>query len=245
MKAVGYFASITVLTYSLVLLTLYLIFTSGLLGRIAVVALSLAVMYIVSRIFNGNPFKIKPSSHHFDSLKYTLALMFPGYLPPVVAIIVQGPHLQYLTGRPGFVEEWASYLPVYALIFWGLNGIIVAYFYNAVTYELFGERKMFGIFAVTGLVALNYNAPLISNYWNIWDIIFFGTVFAYSYSVKRDPLALSFVYLISEAPLWWCILAPLGEWIFASYFLGRLVLSIVAILIILNEKRTIINDFQN
>ncbi len=236
MKAIGYFMSITLLTYSLVLMAIYLIPGFSLVGRLVIVVSSLAMMYIISGVFYGNPFKIK-SPHTFESLKYILALMFPGYLPPVIAIIVQGAHMQYLTGKPGFVDSWEPYLPVYGLIFWGVCSLIVAYFYNAVTYELFGRRKTLGIFAITGLVAINYNAPLISNYWNVWDIIFYGTVFAYSYSVKRDPLALSLTYLISEVPLWWCILAPLGEWVFASYFWLRLIFSIIAILIIWREKR--------
>ena len=36
-------------------------------------------------------------------------------------------------------------------------------------------------------------------------------------SVKRNPLALLTAYILSEVPLWWCILAPSGEKAFALY----------------------------
>ena len=229
MSALGYFTSATLVTYMLAYAASHLAPSPSLLVQLAYPVMQMALTYIASRAFYGDPFKIKSPSSHLESLKYTLALMLPGYLPPVIAIAVQGPRTQYLIGKPGFVKDWKPYLPAYGLILWGVNSLIVAYLYNAVTYELFRRKRSIGIAAVTGLVALNYNAPLLSNYWNLWDIIFFGTAFAYSYSVKRSPLALSLTYIISEAPLWWCILAPLGERVYASYFLGRLILSAISI----------------
>ena len=59
----------------------------------------------------------------------------------------------------------------------------------------------------------------------------FSLVFAYSYSVNRRPEALMTVYALTEGPLWWCLLAPLGSYVFATYFIARFVLSIVALAI--------------
>jgi len=46
----------------------------------------------------------------------------------------------YLQAKPVFVNSWNVYLHIFALIFWGINGLVVAYFYHSVTYELFEKR---------------------------------------------------------------------------------------------------------
>ena len=93
-----------------------------------------------------------------------------------------------------------------------------------------------GVGAATALFVLNYNAPLLSNYWNIGDIVFFGFIFAYSHSVNRNPLALLSTYLLFEVPLWWCILAPPGEITFTCYFIGRIAIAVVALVVLVNKK---------
>ena len=194
-------------------------------------------MYITARIFYGNPFKISRSSY-FDSLLHVLALMSIGeILDKAISIASKGINLHeiYLKAKPGFVGSWNIYLPIYATIFWGISGIIVAYFYHSVTIELF-KRRSIGIMVATALFALNYNAPLITNYWNLWDIVFFGFVFAYSYSVKRNPLALLSAYLLFEVPLWWCILAPLGECALAVYYAVRFVVSVISLIIFVRSR---------
>ena len=142
----------------------------------------------------------------------------------------------YLQAKPAFVNSWNVYLPIFALIFWGINGLVVAYFYHSVTYELFEKRNKVGVGAATALFVLNYNAPLLSNYWNIGDIVFFGFIFAYSHSVNRNSLALLSTYLLFEVPLWWCILAPLGEITFTCYFIGRIAIAVVALVVLVNKK---------
>ena len=115
--------------------------------------------------------------------------------------------------------------------------MIVAFFYHAVTFELFdGEKRLIGIVASTILFVVNYNIPLISNYWNVWDIIFFGIIFSYSYSVHRNPLALFIAYLLNEVPMWWCVLAPFGESVFLLYFVIRIGISLFALFLFLVGK---------
>ena len=230
-KAIGYPITFTLLNYTFSLTSFDLLNLNSLTLRLALAILGLVLMYIVARIFYGNPFKI-PRSPYFDSLLHVLALMSIGEILAIAIAASKGINLHemYLKAKPGFVNVWVVYLPVYALIFWGIAGIIVAYFYHSVTIELFGRRSV-GIMVATALFALNYNAPLITNYWNLWDIVFFGFVFAYSYSVKRNPLALLFAYLLFEVPLWWCILAPLGEWALVVYYAVRFVISVIALVI--------------
>ena len=204
--------------------------------------LVLVMMYGVARIFYGNPFEIESSSPYFDSLIHVLALIAIFDILLLPAVILLGGinadiHEMYMEAKPGFVEKWDAYLPVYALIFWGVNGAIVAYFYHSVTLELLKRRRIIGILAAVALFTLNYNAPLISNYWNLWDITGFGLIFACSYSVKRNPPALLSAYMLFEVPLWWCILAPLGEKVFAFYYLGRVIISIIALAIFVNKRR--------
>jgi len=234
-KAFGYMITLTLVIYILSLLVFNLI-PVGLMMRLAFVILVFVVMCGVARIFYGNPFKIESSSPYFDSLIHVLAFIAIFNILSLSAIILLGGinvdvHEMYIKAKPGFVENWSVYLPLYALIYWGISGMIVAYFYHSVTFELFKGSRLVGIVAATTLFALNYNAPLISNYWNFWDITGFGLIFAYSYSVKRNPLALLSAYLLLEVPLWWCILAPFGENIFAFYFIWRIVVSIIAFVI--------------
>ena len=250
-KAIGYMITLTLIIYipSLLIFNLTPI---SLMMRLAFVILVFVMMYVVTRIFYENPFKIESQSSYFDSLIHVLALIS---IISILAIIVTialfgGVNIDireiYINAKPAFVDAWNAYLPVYALIYWGINGTIVAYFYHSVTFELFKRRgKIMGILAAVVLFTLNYNAPLISNYWNWWDITGFGLIFACSYSVKRNPLVLLSAYILFEVPLWWCILAPLGENVFAFYFIGRIVISIIALVIFVNKGlKTRIKAYQ-
>jgi len=132
-------------------------------------------MYIVARVFYGKPFKARCSSSYLDGLIHVLALMALGsILSVIVWFMLFGFNINintiYLQAKPAFVNSWNVYLPIFALIFRGINELVVAYFYYSVTYELFEKRNKVG--AATALFVLNYNAPLLSNYWTIGDIIF-------------------------------------------------------------------------
>jgi len=175
--------------------------------RLIIEVSGFALMYIVARVFYGNPFKARCSSSYLDGLIHVLALIaFGSILSVIVWFMLFGFNIDiniiYLQAKPAFVNSWNVYLPIFALIFWGINGLVVAYFYHSVTYELFEKRNKVGVEAATALFVLNYNAPLLSNYWNIGDIVFFGFIFAYSYSVNRNPLALLSTYLLFEVTLW-------------------------------------------
>ncbi len=241
-KAVGYFASITSIVYGLsAIFFTYLTSNPSLTMRLIVVISYFALMLIAAAVFCINPFKPRNSAPYLDSLVHTLALTAAGSLLVTVAwIAVYGFSMNisalYLQAKPAFVSSWSVNLPVFALIFWGINGLIVAYFYHSATYELFERAgRPAGVAAATTLFTLNYNAPLLSNYWNTWDIAFFGFIFAYSYSVKRNPLALFTTYLLFEVPLWWCILAPFGEKAFGAYFFLRIILSAIALVALVHK----------
>lgn len=227
-RGIGYLITFTLTLYSVGFAYEYLIPNPGLLMRLTMVSSGFAVMYVIARIFYGNPFgKVKPSASYSEGLIHILTLMLPLYAYSVVAMFIFGMKRFYLMGKPEFVDVWNPFLPLYALLFWAICGIMVAYFYHAVSYELFGKSNRFvGILSATILFALNYNQPFLTGFWNIEDILFFGLVFAYSYSVKKSPLALLSAYLLSEVPLWWCILGSLGELGFATYLFIRLALSI-------------------
>ena len=232
-KAIGYLITFTLTTYFMGFAYKYLIPNPGLLMRLIMVFTGFVVIYLIARLFYGDPFgKIKSSTSYSTSLIHILILMLPLYAYSVVAMFILSTKRFYIMGKPGFVEVWNPFLPLYALIFWAICGIMVAYFYHAVTYELFGKSNRFvGILSATILFALNYNQPFLTSFWSIEDILFFGLLFAYSYSVKKNPLALLSAYLLSEVPLWWCVLAPFGENVFALYFIGRVVISIIALVI--------------
>ncbi len=241
--AIGYFVAITSGLYFLFIVTMYLISNPTLPVRLAIMILGLAIVYIIAKIFYRETFKINRSSPYIDSLTHVMALMFFLSVGPAILAITGIAGIStwaralYIDAKPTYVNVWNIYLPAYAIILWGCSSIIVAYFYHSVTYELLERRNRFvRITASTAVFTLNYNAPLITNYWNIWDILFFGLAFAYSYSVKKNPVALLSAYLLMEVPLWWCILAPFGEITFAYYFIGRFVITVVALIVLMNKK---------
>lgn len=250
-KAIGYFITLTSIVY-IWSATWFMYLTPGpdLTIRLIIVISGFVLMYLFAGIFHRNPFKARYSSPYLDGLIHVLALMaFGNILVVIVWFILFGFNLDmnaiYLQAKPAFVSSWNVYLPIFALIFWGINGLVVAFFYHSVTYELFEKRgRLVGMGSATALFILNYNAPLLSNYWNIGDIVFFGFIFAYSYSVKRNPLALLSAYLLFEVPLWWCILAPFGERVFEVYFILRIVISLVALIVIVyrSVKRIMCGD---
>ena len=237
-KAIGYLVAFTLTVYSLGIVYKYSMPNSGLLVRLIMVFSSFAVMYIIARVFYGNPFgKVALSASYFEGLIHILILMLPLYAYSVVAMFIFGTKRFYIMEKPGFVDVWNPFLSLYALLFWTICGLMVAYFYHAVSYELSGKgNRSMGILSATILFALNYNQPLLTGFWNIEDILFFGLGFAYSYSVKKNPLALLSAYLLSEVPLWWCILVPLGRSGFATYLFMRLTISIAAFIIGVNKQ---------
>ncbi len=236
-RAIGYFISFTLAGYSLMFGFKRMISTPTLETRMMVLGIEFLLIYLVVRLFYGNPFKPAKSAPYLESLRHVLGLLLIGYVPPVIAIIVTGPQNIFQDAKPPFVDTWSPLILAFALIYWGVTGVMVAYFYHAVTYDLFSKlSRPLGILGATALVAINYNFPLLSNYWNIWDILFFGFVFAYSYSANRNPTALASAYLLSEVPLWWCILAPMGAPALAAYFFGRFSISLVALLSLLKNR---------
>ncbi|WP_157723212.1 hypothetical protein [Thermococcus barossii] len=230
-RAIGYFIAFTLAGYLLLLAFKSMFPTVTLEIRGAFIGLEFCLIYLIARIFHGSPFKPTKGAPYLESLRHVLGLLLIGYVSPVIVIIIAGPQSVFQDARPPFVDTWSPFILAFALIHWGVISVMVAYFYHAVTYDLFSKlSRFFGILGATALVTINYNFPLLSNYWNLWDILFFGLVFAYSYSVNRNPAALASAYLLSEVPLWWCILAPLGAPTLATYFVGRFWISLIALL---------------
>lgn len=243
-NAFGYLITFTLILYSIGFVYRNIIPKPGLIMRLIILLSGFLVMYLIARLFYGNPFgKIKPLASYSESLIHILILMVPLYTYSVFAMFILGMRRFYLIEKPGFVDTWNYFLPLYAILFWLISGVMVAYFYHAVSYELFGKsNRLVSILSATILFALNYNQPFLTGLWNIEDIIFFGLVFAYSYSIKKNPLALLSVYLLSEVPLWWCILIPFGKNVFALYFIIRFILSFIALLIFAYKELKIKKD---
>ncbi|NJE01541.1 hypothetical protein [Thermococcus sp. JdF3] len=223
LRGIGYLLSITLSLYALSAFSARVEFFSTPVGRLFGGLLALALAYLVSRLFYGAPMRWGAEE---DSVSHAIALMLPLYAFSFAAMLYFGADRFMDMAKPGFAGEWRPSLVPYALLFWTLNGILTAFFYDAVPYELFSERgRIAGILGATAVFALNYNQPLIGGFWRPEDIVFFGAAFAYSYSAKGKPFALVFTYLLSELPLWWCLLHPLGAAAFAGYITARFLIS--------------------
>ncbi|MBE8538718.1 hypothetical protein [Geoglobus acetivorans] len=233
-KACGYSVSITAISYFTSLAFYALTPNPSLEARLIEALLLLAALWTVSRVFLKSQLSHADSSDFASSLIHVLALLAVGNAIPLVIVLTSGPERMFADARPSFIDKWNATIPAFAAIYWGIFSIIVAYIYHSAAYELFGGKT--GIAASFLLFTVNYNAPLISGYWNLWDILFFGAAFSYSYSVNRNPLALASAYLISEVPLWWCLLAPLGSGAFAAYFAARFAVSVAAVMALAGKR---------
>lgn len=229
-RACGYFATITILSYFISFAFYTLTPNPSLEVRLTEALLLLAALWTVSRIFLKSQLSHAGSSDFTSSLAHVLALLAVGNAISLAIMLTSGPERMFVDARPGFIDRWSTVIPAFAVLYWGIFSIIVAYIYHSAAYELFGGKT--GIAASFLLFTINYNQPLISGYWNLWDVIFFGAAFSYSYSVNRNPLALASAYLISEVPLWWCLLAPFGAGVFAAYYGGRFIASIIALAVL-------------
>lgn len=222
-EALCYSTFLTLSTYALSIIFIgkHVPLTLG--GRLIAILTVLLVYYLVSMALHIKLALLKPKR---KAVGHAIALMFPLYAVSLVGMLYYGPVKFMDAAKPVFVVSWSPVLVPYSLAFWTLSGLIGVYFYDAAPYELFRERgRLAGMLGATMVFAVNYNQPLITHFWNLWDVIFFGSAFAYSYSVHRNPLALLIVYLLSEVPLWWCLLAPLGVPAFALYMVARFLLS--------------------
>jgi len=162
----------------------------------------------------------------YGSLRHLLKLMLPAYIIQLVFILYFGLDTIFMDMKPPFISDWSPYTLAFSLLFWSLNSMIVSIYYHSIAYETFYiESRAAGLFASITLFSVNYNLPFLTGNFNPWDIIFYGVIFAYSYSVNRNPYALSIVYLISEAPLWWNILYPFGSHAFLIYVLAKVSVS--------------------
>lgn len=239
-RGIGYALSITLALYALSLALYRYAPSPSLAARLLAVLTALALSYTIARVFHVDPFRRERGAPLSESLVHSLALLALLYAFSVVGVLVLGPRRFYEIARPGYVEEWEPALLAYAPVFWTVSGIITVYFYDAAAYDLFNEvSRARGILAATLTFALNYNQPLLTGFWSLEDILFYGLAFTYSYSVKRNPVALVVTYLVSEGPLWWCILAPLGVEAFTLYIYMRLALSLAAGALVLSKPKKV------
>ena len=125
-----------------------------------------------------------------------------------------------------------------------MGGLIVVLAYIAAPYELFEEAsiklkhgRLCGILGALTVFSLNYNGFIVTHKLIIEDIVFFGLVFAYSYSIYYSPLALLAVYMLSEAPLWWSLLASLGSIGMTLYADIRLVIALLSLFNLASKSR--------
>ncbi|AKG92206.1 hypothetical protein GAH_00442 [Geoglobus ahangari] len=227
-RACGYLVTITITSYATSLALHSLTPNPGVEAKLIEALLLLAVLWMISRIFLKSQLSHADSSDFASSLIHVLTLLAVGNAIPLAIMLTSGPERMFVDAKPSFIDKWSTVIPAFAVLYWGIFSIIVAYIYHSAAYELFGGKT--GIAASFLLFTINYNLPLVSGYWNLWDILFFGAAFSYSYSVNRNPRALASAYLISEVPLWWCILAPLGAGVFAAYFAARFAASVAALI---------------
>ncbi|NJE10826.1 hypothetical protein [Thermococcus sp. MAR1] len=223
LRGIGYLLSITLALYALSKLSRGLEFSSTPAGRLLGLLVTILLAYLISRLFYDFPLRWAAD---LESVSHAMALMLPLYAFSLIGMLYFGVERFMDMARPDFVGEWSPFLVPYSLVFWTLSGILTAFFYDAVPYELFSERgRIAGIMGATAVFALNYNQPLLTGIWRPEDIIFFGAAFTYSYSVNRKPLVLVIAYLLSELPLWWCLLSSLGKAVFAGYITARFLIS--------------------
>ncbi len=229
LKLIAYFLIFTCIVYSVSFTVAHLFPEPNLLQRILAVLLLFSVLYFVFRVKLPS---LKPEFTFQKSIIHVFSILSVGYAFPVIIIVLMGADQVYINAKPVFINLWTPNILLFGVVYWLINGVIVAYFYHALTYNLFSKNgKLFGIFVSAVLFTLNYNVPLISGYWNPWDILFYGLGFSYSYSENRDIFAILLAYLVSEEPLWWCLLAPFGSKIFALFLEIRFIFSVCALIL--------------
>ncbi len=110
LRALGYCVTFTIINYTLS--PIFIVTPKSSLGaRLAIVILAFAAMYMVARIFYGNPFKNKYQSPYFDSFIHVLALIgiISIFSLPLI-ILFEGVNVDineiYVKAKPAFVDSW-------------------------------------------------------------------------------------------------------------------------------------------
>ncbi len=187
----------------------------------------LVILLAWSGALAGNPFRRLRPAFRWRAFGLAMAAALPiTLLGAVLASLGQADWVLELA-RPAFWEEWRPFYPVVALVYWGLQGILVAYFFiglPCVLWEGAGRWRWVGPFL---LVALNYNAPLLSGHWNPIDILWLGVLWPWVYRREGGPGSLALAYLAVEGPVMWALVAPWGAAGVVLYTWARVVLGVV------------------
>ncbi len=241
-KGLGYIVFVILLWYSLVIFMANLLVDNVyyiLSIRLIVFTIFFTSLYVFTRLYlNVKPPLMKGIGY---GLEITFTLLLPLYVSTIAAIFFRGSGWFYESTKPGFIVSWDPFVAFLAVAGWIVTSLYLSYILIATPYELFSiiHRKwgrLLGVFSSSITFTLIYNAPLYTGEWILEDIVFFGILFAYAYSIHRSILALAIAYLVSEAPMWWCILAPLGESAMNMYAFMRFFISIVSLIILIYSK---------
>jgi hypothetical protein len=157
-KSFGYLVVFTLVNYVLTILFIIEPY-HNLVMRLIFIVISFITLFIIARFFVGDPFKLPMRAPYTSSLIHVLSgVAIITLILLAIAILVSDTinidmREIYARAKPVFIDmKYDIYIPLYGLIYWGFSGLIVAYLYHVVTYELFKDNgRIAGILASTTL----------------------------------------------------------------------------------------------
>jgi hypothetical protein len=171
----------------------------------------------------------------FESFLWASMLL----LPLTIAGLVIG----YVLGLETLINWWSIniqqpfplWLPLYGIIFWILNGIIVFSFWVGYPqYLLKEDNKKYHLFIVSILFVFLYTKPILTGALKIVDIIWLGVIFIYLYHRYENSLSLILAYvLLFEGPVLWCFAIILGKIFLLILLYIRVIWCLIAAAILL------------
>lgn len=199
---------------------------TGIADPFLVSTILLILLYIWAYFLYGHPFRRLRPSFRWDAFWLAMALALPISLIPAILSLMGKGNFVLEMARPGFWTDWRPLYPLVAASYWGLQGILVAYFLIGVPSELFRGAGHWRWVAPFLVVSLNYNAPLLSGNWNPFDILWLGVLWPLAYIREGAPASLALAYLLVEGPVMWAWVAPLGNWGVILFAWGRVALGV-------------------
>lgn len=122
-------------------------------------------------------------------------------------------------------------LPVYALVIWGISGVLSFALLVAYPYEMLGARYLP---LVSLMFVLLYNLPLVTGEWKLDDIMVLGLLFPLIYHLTRNSVGLILSYvLLFEFPVMVAFLRGWGIFAFLTILFGRIVWEIFCLIVLI------------
>jgi len=112
-------------------------------------------------------------------------------------------------------------LPAYAVVIWGISGILFLSLLIAYPYEILGARYLPFI---SFMFTITYNLPLLTGEWVVDDVVVLGILFPVLYHMTRNSLGLIISYvLLYEYPVLVSFLKGWGMQAFVLLLFGRVI----------------------